>query len=217
MSNYKLLIRASSGKAFCTKGKSKDAEFGDVAIGLIQSIAIDNYFGIKEQISSKEMDKGIIMESEAIEMVNRLEFKQYVKNIVRINDKGFTGECDIDDKEGNLIRDIKNAWSPKTFSWTSDMLADKVKKSGHDIQLRIYMMLFDRDYACVDEVLLSTPIDLIPMYDDPDYHDVDRIPEHKRHTKFELERDKLWEEWLLERYEKAEKIYNEFINQLEAK
>ena len=211
---HKLLIKASAGKAFMTQGRKKEEEWGDLAIGLIKDIAIADVFGKKKYVTAKEMDKGITLEGEAIQLLNRLEFKSYQKNTIRLTANGFTGECDIDSKEESLIRDIKCPWSASSFSWFKDDLAAKARAAGYDVQLKIYMMLYERDHAKLDEVLLTTPIELLPPYEDEDYHDVDSIPEHKRITTIEFERDPLFEEMLLNRYAQAEKIYNNFITQL---
>ncbi len=217
MSNYQLLIRASSASDFLKSGRSKADEFGETAINLIKSIAISDLFGLKKQVSSKEMQKGIDLEHEAIELVNLLEFNSYKKNDVRITKDGFTGECDIDSPNERLIRDVKCAWSADTFSWTEEELLKKCKKLGYEEQLRIYMMLYNRDRACIDEVLLTTPSYLVPVYEDADFHEVDHIPESKRKTTVFFNRDLEWEQRLLERYAKAEKIYDEFINQITIK
>lgn len=215
--DYKLIIRASSMKQFLSTGRSKSEEFGATAISLIKDFAIYDYLGKRKQISSKEMDKGITLENDAIQVINQLEFKNYRKNNARITHNGFAGECDIDSKEENLIRDIKCAWSMSTFSWSKSDLLKKCKESGYEDQVRTYMMLYQRDYAKVDEVLLSTPFELIPSYEDEDYHDVEDIPLSKRHTFVEFTRDMAWEDMVHERYLKAEKIYNEFINELQNK
>ncbi len=217
MSNFKLLIRAHQTKSFCTSGRTKDEEFGETAISLIHDIALFDLYRLKKHVSTKEMEKGILLEPDAIEMMNRVYFRSYTKNTVRKTEHGFTGECDIDSEPESLVRDMKNAWSADTFSWTREQLEKKAKKSGYDLQLRTYMMLYNRDGSRLDEVLLSTPFDLIPPYEDPDFHEVDHIAEAKRITTIEDTRDKLWEEWLLERHYKAEKIYQSFIEEIQNK
>ena len=214
MQNYKLLIRASSMSQFLTSGRAKDKVFGDTALNLIKKTAVADVFNLHKGFSSKETEKGDLMETKSIELYNLLYFTEYKKNAVRITENGFTGECDIDDPNNSLIIDIKNAWSADSFSWTADDLAQKAKKAGYDDQLRTYMMLYNRDNAQIAETLLSTPIDLIPSYEDVTYHEVDHIPANKRITIIDYKRDRDWEEMVQERYLQAEKIYNEFINQI---
>jgi len=214
MSNYKLLIRAHQASNFCTSGRGKDEEFGETALGLIQDIAIYDLFGLKKHVSTKEMEKGIELENESIQLLNRVNFRNYTKNTVRITANGFTGECDIDSEAESLVRDMKNAWSSDTFSWTKKQLEKKSKKSGYDTQLKVYMMLYGRENSKLDEVLLSTPLHILPPYEDPTFHEVDHIEESKRITTIEYKRDRLWEEWLLERHAKAEIIYQQFIEEI---
>lgn len=213
MKDYQLLIRASSGSDFMTNDRSGKA-MGETAKSMIKKIAIEDVFGLRSSISSREMEKGTWLEEDAIAMLNRLEFKSYEKNTERKTSNGFTGECDIYSPNESLIRDIKNAWSADTFSWTKDELEAKVKKSGYDTQGRIYMMLWDCDFFKLDEVLLSTPVDLLGYNDSPEFHDYDAIPENKRITTIEFNRDKLFEERLQERYHEANNYYQSYINQL---
>jgi hypothetical protein len=217
MKDYKLIIRASSVSDFLKSGRSKSEEFGETAISLIKSIAIKDVFGLVKSVSAKEMDKGTMLEAESIEMLNGMLFASYFKNEVRVTQNGFSGECDIDSESESLIIDMKNSWSASSFAWTKDELVSKCKKAGYEEQLRTYMMLYNRDHAKLVDVLQTTPMELLPPYEDYDYHDVDHIQIQKRITIIDFERDKEWEERLLERYAKAELIYNEFINQLISK
>ena len=212
MDNYKLIVRASACSQLMTNDRT-GKQMGDTAKGLIKSIAVADVFGLRPQFSSKETEKGHWMEQDAIELLNRLEFQSYQKNMTRVTWEGFTGECDIHAPEQSLIRDIKCAWSASTFSWTTDELEAKAKKAGYDIQGRVYMMLYKCDYFKLDEVLLTTPSDLL-KFDDEDFHSVDHIAENKRITTIAFERDAEFEERLFERYQQAEKFYNEYINQL---
>lgn len=212
----KLIIRASSVSQLLTNGRDRKS-MGDTAKGLIKSIAIRDLYGLEAQVNTKEMDKGTWLEGDGIELINRVEFKQYEKNTIRITEGGFTGECDIDSEKEDLIRDLKLAWTSNSFSWTKDDLIGYCKKGGYESQLRTYMMLYCRSYAKLDHLLLSTPIDLVPPYEDSDFHDVDHIPEEKRLTTIEFKRDAIWEEKLLERYYEAEKYYNSFVQEIERK
>jgi hypothetical protein len=213
MKDYKLQVRASQVSKLITNDRTGKS-MGDTAKNLIRSIAIQDVFGLKTEISSKEIKKGITLENDAIELLNLVEFKQYKKNTARVVCNGFSGECDIDSISESLIRDIKCAWSHDTFSWTKDELFAKSKKSGYEEQLRTYMMLYDRDNAKLDEILLTTPIELIPDYMDFDLFDYDEIPMQKRITTIEYKRNKDWESALMERYKEASIYYDNYVQQI---
>jgi hypothetical protein len=207
-----LVIRASQVSNLLTSDRSGKA-MGETAKTLIKTIAIENLYGKVPSFESKYTDKGTMLEQDAIEMLNRNLFTDYVKNTVRIHTDKFTGECDIHDK-GKIIRDIKCSWSVSTFPWTIEDAEKEIKKSGYEEQGRTYMMLYNEPRFAVDFCLLSTPIDLLSPFDDFDFHDVDDIPEIKRITTVYFERDLNWEAQLLHRWEQANEYYINFVNQI---
>ena len=64
-------VRASSMGALMSKGRGKGNEWGSTAMGVIQEAVLLNKYGIKTQIQSKYLDKGIINEPVALEMFYR--------------------------------------------------------------------------------------------------------------------------------------------------
>src|SRR5690625_2439508 len=60
----------------------------------IEECAIYDLFGIREHVSTKPMQKGIILEQEAIDLVNRNEFTNYVKSDKRGDLGWLTGHPD---------------------------------------------------------------------------------------------------------------------------
>lgn len=212
MEDFKLIARASACSQLLTSDRSGKG-LGETAKSYIQSVAIRDAFGLTPIFSSKETEKGTWMEQDAIDLLNRMEFKNYQKNTVRMNFEGFTGECDIHAPEESLIRDIKCAWSAKTFSWTKAELEAKAKKSGYDTQGRVYMMLYNCDHFKLDEVLLTTPPELVG-FEDAEFHEYDHIPENKRITTIAFERCTNWEGRLFERYELAAKYYKEYLTEI---
>lgn len=218
MNNYKLSVRSSKAKAFMTKGRNKSDVFGETALEYIYQNALAQVFNLYPEVSTKQMDKGNMVEADSIEMLNRNWFRNYKKNEVRMLTDRFTGECDIHSESESLIIDIKNAWDWTTFCWTKSQLDKVCHKSGYIEQLRMYMMLYRADYAQVVQTLLDTPMELLGAWDDPSQHEYDHIPELARITATDpIKRDLLWEEELNERYELAEPIFNQFVNEILSK
>ena len=68
MKNHEFIVRASAVGDLMTKGRTKDAEWGDTSLGLIRKAVLSNKYGIEEYITSKHMEKGILNESEGLSM-----------------------------------------------------------------------------------------------------------------------------------------------------
>jgi hypothetical protein len=216
MSDRNLIIRASSVSDILTNDRS-GKKMGDTAISTIRKIAIYDFFGKKSSFSSKETAKGNYNEFESIQMLNFVKGKFYEKNEVKMVTDKFSGTCDIDDKEDDIIIDMKNAWTIDTFPFTVDEALKMIKKAGYEEQVRTYMMLYGRSNGCVCSALTTTPPHLIPPYESKELHDVEGIEPKKRITEVFFKRDLEWEEKLLKRYEEANDYYKYYINYLKTK
>ena len=91
--------------------------------------------GVRADIGSPAMEKGITCEQDSIELYNTVHFTNWQKNTDRIKNDWITGECDI--FTGDTVIDIKSSWSLTTFP----LLASMGENSGYEWQLRAYMML----------------------------------------------------------------------------
>lgn len=134
----------------------------------LESIAGEYVYDYHAVVSTKYMDKGLLVEDESIELYNSVFFTNHKKNTERRTDDILTGECDID--TGKKIIDIKSSWSLETFP--------KLSKHGIDTlyewQLRAYMRLWDRDEAEDAYCLVDTPEELI-KWEQEDIHYVSHI------------------------------------------
>ena len=113
---------------------------------------IENTDGRYKEIKSKYLEKGILNESGAIELVNEVLGVSYQKNDVRLTNNYLTGECDV--KEDSEICDIKCSWDRFTFE--ESRMAD-----DYEWQLRGYMELYNKDNARVIYCLTDAPDHLI--------------------------------------------------------
>ena len=201
-------FRASSLGEIMSDGKSEELSVG--AKTVITRMAKEAIYGYDEIVTSKYMDKGLQVEDESIELLNRVMFTNYSKNKERRENDWITGEPDI--VTHDRIYDIKSSWSLTTFPVTSKQGEDK----GYEWQLRAYMWLFDVDQASLAYCLVPTPEHLIG-YESRSYHEVDHITPELRITLVNYERDKKLEEKIKTKVEAArdfyKKIFDEIVNQ----
>ena len=199
----KILFRASSIGRIMTEPRTKSE--GILSVGAktyIRELAKQDILGIEFEFSSKETEKGIEMEQEGINLLNRVRGFNLVKNTERRSNEHVTGEADLHDAAARRGHDIKCSWSAKTFpAWVMDA-EDKL----YEWQVRTYMWLWDADEWEVNFVLLDTPERLIG-YEPLQMHIVGHIAEHHRLTSWVIERDFAKERAIAEKVEAARDYY----------
>ena len=198
-----MLIRCSALRLAMTEARAKNAGLSETAKKVVEDEIRTLYFGVREKISSKAMQKGIDCEQQSIDLLNNVEFrlsKPYVKNSERKSNQWITGECDIYDAESRTIRDIKTSWSIATYPLFADNAND------YEWQMRGYMMLWDCDTAIVDYCLVDTPEHLIG-YGQRELHIVSHIDPEKRVKSFVFERDEQKEQRIKERCEQLQEYF----------
>lgn len=101
---------------------------------------LEQFTDRQKEIKSKYLEKGILNESGAIELVNELFNTSYEKNEIRLSNEFLTGECDVN--ASDCIADIKCSWDIFTFfeAKTKDV-------KDYEWQLRGYMELYDKPKA----------------------------------------------------------------------
>lgn len=199
-----LRIRCSSLGDIMTEPRTKGAGLSQTAKSHIEDLAKMYVYNYSGSFSSRETQKGLIVENESINLLNEVLFTSYTKNTERRSNQWITGECDID--TSRRIHDIKSSWSLKTFPATVNDGQDK----GYEWQVRGYMMLWDRDSAEVDYCLVDTPDELIG-YEDESLHKVSHIDPMLRVTRVCYERDRTLEDRIREKVEAAQKYFLEVI------
>lgn len=200
-------FRASSLAEIMTDPKGKDEVLSVGAKTAVMKLAKELVYGYDEEISSKYMEKGILVEDQSIALYNEVFFTNHQKNIVRMSNLWITGECDIFTPE--KIIDIKSSWSLATFPVTSDAGKDK----GYEWQGRAYMWLWDVDQFEIAYCLVNTPDELIG-YDQQDLHYVDHINPELRVTRVQYVRDKALEDKIKQRVEAANEYLDAMVRQI---
>lgn len=201
-----ILFRASALSAIMTDGKGKD-ELSVGAKTYVTKLAKEMIYGYDEKVSSKYMDKGLIVEDESIDLYNAVHLTSHAKNTERKTNAWITGEADIvaDDR----IIDIKSSWCLTTFP----VLADQGRDIGYEWQLRAYMMLWDKPRADIAYCLVSTPDDLIG-YESKQLHKVDHINRELRVTIVPYVRDTALEDKIKIKVQAARVYYDQVIQEI---
>lgn len=99
--------------------KSKNTEISDTAKSFVLDTFLQNEFGYSKIITSDAMMKGLLLESEAIALVSKLENKFYKKNKERKMNDFIMGELDV--KTSDHIKDIKVSQNIETYAKVSDV------------------------------------------------------------------------------------------------
>lgn len=207
-----MLIRCSLLPKIMVEPKNKNEVLSETAKSELKKIALQDFLFIENNINTKYTLKGIEVENESIDLYNRVNFTNHKKNTKRLNNEFLTGECDIDDELNDEILDIKSSWSIDTFPF----LEEEINIKDYEMQLRGYMMLYNRNKASVVYCLVDTPEYLIG-FENEFLHKVSHIEEKLRITKKTILRDLEIEEKIKKRCLESIKFYNEYINKLNNK
>ena len=144
--------RASGAGALMTNPRNKNEALSETTKTFVHEWIKENIYGVKKQISSKEINKGIEFEDMAIDKaIEWLDLPFAIKNEKRFEDDFFTGEPDLILQDS--VHDIKNSWDAFTFP----LFDTEIPTKGYEYQVQIYMHLTGLKRASVDYVLLNTP------------------------------------------------------------
>jgi hypothetical protein len=205
-------IRCSSLPKIMTNSRTKDGGLSETAKSEMIKIAKEDFYGYSSQMTNKYVEKGIEVEDKSIELLSLVKFAKYIKNKWRVSNDFLTGECDINDEANDEIIDIKSSWSLETFP----ALPSDINIKDYEMQLRGYMMLYERSKASVCYCMVSTPEGLT-MYENKLLHEVDHIDPFSRVTMLSIERDLEIEKQIEERCKLAIDFYYDYIRQLSNK
>ena len=187
----------------------KTLKEGPLSVGArtyIRELAAQEIFGVEFEVSSKQMEKGIIVEPDSIALLNRVRGLSLVKNTERRTNEYITGECDLFHRQRRRGHDIKSSWSVATFPICEADCVDRL----YEWQMRGYLALWDAEEWEVDYCLIDTPEDLIG-YEPMQMHMVGHIPEHMRLTSWVIKRDADKEAAIYEKVKHARAYYAEVI------
>jgi hypothetical protein len=156
---HEYIIRASSVGALMTKGKTKDKEWGDTAISEIRKAVLFNKYGIREELNSKYLEKGIYNEMESLLTASRVYNWNFdvMANKQRFVNEFVTGEPDVYRNNPELLGDVKSSWDASTFPFMDTQLKNKT----YEYQMQTYIWLTGINEVQLCYVLTNTPEHMI--------------------------------------------------------
>lgn len=114
------------------------------------------FYNRKKEVSTKYMEKGLIMEDDALDLVcDVLDYDLLVKNEQHYQDDFITGTPDNIQKDH--VIDVKSSWDFTTFPLFHDILPD----TAYLWQAIGYMALTGKEKFRLIYCLLDTPINII--------------------------------------------------------
>ena len=117
----------------------------------------EELYGKTGEIRSKYIDKGLLVEEEAISMYSYESGVKYEKNLSRFENDHMSGEPDLYDQDKGFLGDIKCSWNHATFPLTDINIPNK----DYYWQLQAYMGLTDLNEGRLIYCLVDTPDELI--------------------------------------------------------
>ncbi len=159
------LIRCSSLGKLMTEAKSKEdkaaGNLGATAKKHLIQVYVNKLYGRRKDITTKYMEKGLLVEEDSITLYSRITKKLFHKNDVRLRNDYTEGEPDIylgpSIHKAELVVDTKSSWDIFTFF---ENLANPLD-SDYEWQIRGYMGLTGAKVGKVAYCLIDTPSQMI--------------------------------------------------------
>jgi hypothetical protein len=147
--NFK--CRASALGKLMTNPRSKSETLSQTTKSYLEEWVKEQIYGIKKQINSKYLQKGLALEDQAIEFYSVAMDKDFmIKNLDHFEDDFFTGTPDC--MHEGVVYDFKTSWDCFTFP-----LFDQEPDMGYYYQLQVYMHLTGLRKAKLVYTLQDTP------------------------------------------------------------
>lgn len=147
--NFK--CRASALGQIMTNARSKNENLSQTAKSYLEDWYKEQIYGVKKQIKSKYIQKGLALEDQAIEFYSVAMEKDFmIKNLDHFEDDFFTGTPDC--MHEGIVYDFKTSWDCFTFP-----LFDQEPDMGYYYQLQVYMHLTGLKKAKLVYTLQDTP------------------------------------------------------------
>ena len=147
--NFK--CRASALGKLMTNPRSKSETLSQTTKSYLEEWVKEQIYGVKKQINSKYLQKGLALEDTAIEFYSIAMDKDFmIKNLDKYEDDFFTGTPDC--MHEGIVYDFKTSWDCYTFP-----LFDQEPDMGYYYQLQVYMHLTGLKKAKLVYTLQDTP------------------------------------------------------------
>lgn len=152
-------IRCSALSSLFTEPQSKEdkaaGRLSATAKKYLHKIYVEELWGKRRDITSKEMEKGILCEPSAIEMLSLLDDATYEKNEEQRENDFLKGTADIITE--TEIFDVKCSYDAETFI---PNITEALNKD-YKYQMQGYLHLWDKPQGRVRYCLISAPIEIL--------------------------------------------------------
>jgi len=153
-------FRASSWGNLLTESKDKKG-LGQVCQKELIKIYNQEKYGRKKDITTKQMDKGKLVENDSIKLFSLVEGKLFFKNEDRLENEWFCGHPDIfsgdNIQNADEVHDIKSSWELDTFT---PKLIEGLDKA-YEAQLNCYYSLTGAKSGSLAYCLVSAPENIL--------------------------------------------------------
>jgi hypothetical protein len=173
-------VRASAGGKLMTDPRSKTETLSETTKSYVYEWLKENIYGVRKQISSKYLNKGLKLEDTAIDKsIELLDLPFAIKNEQFFENDYFTGTPDL--IVDGVVYDTKCSWDCFTFP----LFEENIPTKDYFYQLQIYMELTGCRKAVLIYVLLNTPEEL--TYEEK--HNYDNVDKKYRIKTYEVDYD----------------------------
>ena len=195
---------------------SASDELSETTKSWLQEMAVEEVMGIHNLIYTKPIIKGIVCEYDSIDLYNKVMFTHFSKNSVGIEKNGFKATPNLLDDDYAIK--IVSSWDATTFPFFEEDVTKQIKKGGYDWQCRVYMMLFGISRSFVSYCLVDTPKgDLfLQGWENETLHRFNGNADAQKRVSISkvIERDTSIEQEMRERYEIANRYYQNYLEEL---
>lgn len=206
LSKIKLTEKQAETRDELIAKRDAPIELPQGAKSYVESLVEKEVYDYKDIISTKEMEKGTLVEDESIYLYNRVFFTDYQKSELSLEMDNVSGHPDITDDANKMVIDIKSSWSKKTFP----KLPEHAKNSTYEWQVKTYLMLLGWSKGQIAYCLVSTPESLLNDWDDDTLHYVDHLEDRMRVTIVDVELTEQDKRFMKGRIDAAAKYYDEY-------
>lgn len=197
--NFK--CRASALGKLMTNPRSKSETLSQTTKSYLEEWVKEQIYGVKKQINSKYLQKGLALEDKAIEFYSVVMEKDFmIKNLDKFEDDFFTGTPDC--MHEGVVYDFKTSWDCFTFP-----LFDQEPDMGYYYQLQVYMHLTGLRKAKLVYTLQDTPDFL--TYEEPVSYS--HVEDKYRVKEFHIEYDPMVIETAKARIEECREYVKELL------
>ncbi len=183
MMKIKLTDKQAETRDELIKKRDAQIELTPGAKSFIEESVDAEIWQYTSSFSSYRTQKGTMCEDESIGIVNSLWFTNFVKSDEELSTEFWTGHPDIIDYDNEMIIDIKTATDKKSFI----KHYKDPKNAQYEWQVKCYLYMKGWTKGKVAYVLVDTPEELIPAYEDLSLHECGDLPLELRVASFDVE------------------------------